>query len=159
MVDAMFARLNLLMGEEDFERLSHEHRIPPVLEASRVPTGPSHVLRGAERPPFSSTLGNIPNDALEPVGSESDDDWSRPLPKSTKSRKEKANQLHFADFVEPDPEGRLLGQLASSGQSFCPILAVSKYPYRYLYSSSATVDLVSQSFFAAGKFWARKWTM
>lgn len=158
MVGAKLARLKLLMGEEEFERLSRERF--PVPEAPKLPVDQSPVIRTLGCQHLSSTHENLPNIASEPVLSASEDDWSRPLPISTKSRKEKTmNQLHFADVAEPDPEGRLLGQLASFGQTFCPILAVSKYPYRYLYTSSATADLVSQNFFAAGKFWARKWTM
>lgn len=47
------------------------------------------------------------------------------------------------------------GQLASLEETFCPIQAVSKYPYRYVGKQFS--ETVAQRFFNAGKFWARTW--
>ncbi|KAH0537140.1 hypothetical protein FGG08_006044 [Glutinoglossum americanum] len=49
-----------------------------------------------------------------------------------------------------------LGQLASPGLSFCPVQAVSKYPYKYIHNK-ALQDVVASSFFAGGKFFERSW--
>lgn len=157
MAEAKLARLKLLMGDKEFQQLSYEHRIPPV---SEPPVILPPAIQTGELQLLSSTPECLPNNDSGPFRLTSEDVWSRSLPESAKRREDKTtNQLHFADTVEPDPEGRSLGQLAGLGQSFCPILAVSKYPYRYLYPSSTTADEVSQSFFATGKFWTRKWTM
>ncbi|KAI9872634.1 MAG: hypothetical protein M1830_001392, partial [Pleopsidium flavum] len=47
------------------------------------------------------------------------------------------------------------GQLTSLEETFCPIQAVSKYPYRYVGKDLSAS--VAQGFFDAGKFWARTW--
>ena len=50
-----------------------------------------------------------------------------------------------------------VGQLASFGDRFCPYAAVTKYPYRHLYGDSSA--LVSDEYFAHGKFRDYGWTM
>ncbi|KAI9839010.1 MAG: hypothetical protein M1837_002297 [Sclerophora amabilis] len=50
---------------------------------------------------------------------------------------------------------RQRGQLTSPGQSFCPILAVAKYPYRHINKEGQ--DEVAQAFFVEGRFWERDW--
>ena len=50
-----------------------------------------------------------------------------------------------------------VGQLASSKDRFCPYAAVTKWPYRHLLGASSTV--VSDEYFAHGKFRAYGWTM
>ena len=56
-----------------------------------------------------------------------------------------------------------IGDMADVNVSFCPIMAVSKYPYRFMPSggpaNKVLVDLVSHTLFAGGKFWQRQWTV
>lgn len=53
--------------------------------------------------------------------------------------------------------GLQLGELALPGEKFCPVLAVSRYPYRHV--SKELSEIVASSFFNAGKFWERTWDM
>lgn len=49
------------------------------------------------------------------------------------------------------------GQLAPSDQVFCPVHAVSKFPYRFLPQDVS--EEVADKFFNAGKFWMRVWEL
>ena len=49
------------------------------------------------------------------------------------------------------------GQLSSSKDLFCPIVAVSKFPYKYLPRSES--ERVADRFFNAGRFWSRRWDL
>jgi hypothetical protein len=51
-----------------------------------------------------------------------------------------------------------LGQRAPPELSFCPVQAVSKYPYKHIHDK-AVQDAVANSFFAGGKFFERSWNM
>ncbi len=51
-----------------------------------------------------------------------------------------------------------VGQLASSRDRFCPIGAVTKWPYRHLHNKEES-EKVSIKFFADGQFRSRGWTM
>ena len=53
--------------------------------------------------------------------------------------------------------GLQLGELAPSGEKFCPILAVSRFPYRHVGKDLS--EIVASSYFNAGKFWERTWDM
>ncbi|KAF2006223.1 hypothetical protein P154DRAFT_422772 [Amniculicola lignicola CBS 123094] len=55
------------------------------------------------------------------------------------------------------PSGLGRGELAPSRLSFTPIVALSKYPYRFC-NKSISQDIAS-AFFDAGKFWAREWDL
>lgn len=43
------------------------------------------------------------------------------------------------------------------GMQFVPILAVSKFPYKYM--SARNGETVSKQFFAGGRFWERSWDL
>lgn len=49
------------------------------------------------------------------------------------------------------------GDLANLSIPFCPIMAISKYPYRFV--SKHESENVAQAFFTEGKFWERLWDM
>ncbi|KAF2091777.1 hypothetical protein K490DRAFT_33126 [Saccharata proteae CBS 121410] len=54
--------------------------------------------------------------------------------------------------------GLELGQQAAyNGQEFCPILAVSKFPYKFVKRSHS--DRVAKLFFDTGKFWKNEWEL
>ena len=67
--------------------------------------------------------------------------------------------LLMMSAINRDPQSRALGQLAEPNAKFCPIMAVSKYPYRYMDTYTATSAKVSEGFFAGGKFFERQWTV
>jgi hypothetical protein len=49
------------------------------------------------------------------------------------------------------------GDLASFSKGFCPIVSVSKFPYKFV-PASVKQDVASQ-FFDGGKFWMREWDL
>jgi hypothetical protein len=49
------------------------------------------------------------------------------------------------------------GDLAPFGKGFCPIVSVSKFPYKFV-PASVKQDVASQ-FFDGGKFWMREWDL
>ena len=51
-----------------------------------------------------------------------------------------------------------VGQLAGPRDRFCPVGAVTKWPYRHLYDKEES-EKVSMKYFAAGQFRSRGWTM
>ena len=51
-----------------------------------------------------------------------------------------------------------VGQLAGPRDRFCPVGAVTKWPYRHLYDKEES-EKVSIKYFAAGQFRSRGWTM
>jgi len=51
-----------------------------------------------------------------------------------------------------------IGSLAPHGQPLSPILAVSKYPYKFV-SDKELSERIAQEFFVDGKFWRREWEM
>ena len=51
-----------------------------------------------------------------------------------------------------------VGQLAGPRERFCPVAAVTKWPYRHLYDKEES-EKVSIKYFAAGQFRSRGWTM
>ncbi|KAL9600572.1 MAG: hypothetical protein Q9219_003118 [cf. Caloplaca sp. 3 TL-2023] len=50
-----------------------------------------------------------------------------------------------------------IGQEAHKGSKFCPLAAVSKWPYRFFQHEDS--EIISKAFFAAGKFRMRGWTL
>ncbi|MCJ1464932.1 hypothetical protein MMC07_003547 [Pseudocyphellaria aurata] len=50
-----------------------------------------------------------------------------------------------------------VGQLAAKDQLFCPLQAVTKFPYKFVRGPDS--DRVSKAYFAEGKFRARGWTV
>lgn len=49
------------------------------------------------------------------------------------------------------------GDVGSSGHSYCPIISVSKFPYKYISGSDS--QRVAERFFDQGKFWQRGWEL
>jgi hypothetical protein len=49
------------------------------------------------------------------------------------------------------------GQVTTYGESFCPILAIAKYPHKYL--PKADSQAVASAFFDNGQFWRREWDL
>lgn len=62
-----------------------------------------------------------------------------------------------ASSLSLPPSSLQKGQLAQATQSFTPILALSKFPYKFCNQSNSQ-DIAS-AFFDRGKFWAREWDL
>ncbi len=97
---------------------------------------------------------------LEPIIPESDDERSAPRRQRKKSKPvlptTSSKIASLASATMSNPKMRL-GELAAREYEFCPLQAVTKYPYRYL--NKADSEAVSNLFFAAGRFQARGWSL
>ena len=69
------------------------------------------------------------------------------------------SENHQPSPIDKSLDGRTVGELASLDMTFCPVAAVSKYPYKYMRASPTVSEVVSRNYFAAGIFWMRTWTM
>jgi len=96
-------------------------------------------------------------------GASGSSDWDyavrRLAPESQKKKKRVRKSRRLADMVDQDEMKRSLGDLSPAGMGFVPLLALAKYPYKFLSATPTVVDRVSKGFFAAEKFWSRKWTV
>ena len=98
---------------------------------------------------------------LEENNSFSDDNYT--VGENVKKAQKERNYIpqalpDLAKVVDADEENRSVGQLAQAGIGFCPVLVAAKYPYKFLKESAKIIEQVS-SYFAAEKFWDRRWTM
>ena len=98
--------------------------------------------------------------------SDSDDMIGPPAPKEKKGRQKENVKLGptrataSTSMQLPSNDNmthHILGRLASKHQMFCPLNAVSKYPYKYM--KKADSEAVSQAYFVNGRFRARGWTL
>lgn len=95
-----------------------------------------------------------------PFHTSSDEDSIVYRPKQQRREmKETSKPVKHENVVIKDPENRPVGEEAPPNSNFCPILAVSKYPYRFMTATTAIVDEVSRKFFAGNEFWNRTWTL
>lgn len=93
-------------------------------------------------------------------GASGSSDGEYAVRRSTQKKKKKTKRSRpLADVVDQDEQKRSLGDKSPPGIGFVPILALAKYPYKFLSASPSIVDSVSKGFFAAEKFWGRKWTV
>ncbi|MCJ1256446.1 hypothetical protein MMC24_004267 [Lignoscripta atroalba] len=69
------------------------------------------------------------------------------------------SENHQPSPIDKSLDGRTVGELASLDMTFCPVAAVSKYPYKYMRASPTVSEVVSRNYFAAGIFWMRTWTI
>ena len=65
----------------------------------------------------------------------------------------------LAAFTDQDEEKPIIGDLGPLQIGYCPILAVTKFPYKFMRGSAALVEKVSRKYFVSSKIWDRKWTM
>ena len=109
---------------------------------------------------MESSLARQENVDLEPVIPESDDEFDYRRQRKKKSKPAipttppRIPSLAFAIMSNPTMR---LGELAAREYEYCPLQAVTKYPYRYLNKGDS--DAVSTAFFAAGQFRARGWSL
>jgi len=62
--------------------------------------------------------------------------------------------------LDPLKTDNRLGEVSPLGLRFCPILALAKFPYRYLPKSAwSSQQLIASKFFDEGKFWQREWNL
>ena len=95
------------------------------------------------------------------ASSSSDDDYAarKTVALSKKKQQKARNVPALADFTDQDEENRTTGDKGPLQIGYCPILAVAKFPYKFMKGSAVLVEKVSWRYFASSKIWDRKWTM
>ena len=151
------SRLELLMDDEDDREWFHnekakaEERSQHAALVPSTPLEPKHIS-------FKST--DFSDDYYHSMLSGSDSERNKSFSKKSSRHREGAQKpALLSTMAEPDPKGRVIGQLSDPGEIFCPILAVSRLPYKFINANQTTRDIISQQFFASGKFWDRRWTV
>ena len=86
---------------------------------------------------------------IEPVGSDEED---------TSQNSKKANQAGMKprQTTRLGPQMRFM-EVTKSGEGFCLILPIAKYPYKYV--PKAHSQAVASAFFDNGQFWSREWDL
>ena len=76
----------------------------------------------------------------------------------------KSNPVYISDKVKKEQRQESTITEINPGQdavnpsgSFCPLIAVSRYPYRFIHGELS--QRVSSKFFDQGKFWKRSWDL
>lgn len=157
MAQAKIERLKLLLGK-DFPQ-----PLPKPVEAKPAPIVPPPVAvtGSAAQKSQSSVIAALSEDSEPDTSTQPSVD-----PPQKKSKEKKPNTPPLAHrplrpFSERtvlfDIKGPNIGRLADIGTSFCPIVAISKYPYKFV-PYQLSVD-IAHGFFDDGKFWYRPWDM
>lgn len=124
-----------------------------VPSAKSLPEDPAEESASLERSSTTREYG---------VSESSDDDYAVRRPPSVSSAKlRKARKARpSTDLLDQENQDRMIGDLGPLGAGYCPILAVAKYPYRFMKGSSTMLtEKVASRFFTSAKIWNRKWTM
>ena len=161
--------LRILLGEAEFSRVQEEGALEAKtaeMKAAESVSMKHDITLPKEIPPVLTSKAFTSQwpiwDEPKNAYSSSDDSYAAraPAPVSS-SKKSKGKKKESTNTMpDPDPANREIGNPSPIDMTFCPILAVSKFPYKFMSSSSAFVsDEVSRQFFAAEMFWRRKWTM
>ena len=161
MARSKLANLKLLMEDEEFDLTPTKHPVPDHHSCvdEQVHSSGSTRITGSQEctfPAYKATQSKVTEHATSTA---EDKRRSPELKKPGTMVGNSFRSPQILDSVARDPEKRLLAQVAPSTLTFSPILAVSKYPYRYMKSPSTESEEVSRRFFAGGIFWRRHWTM
>lgn len=144
----------------ELEMPTDEWDFTPKADAPAAP-----MIEQENRP---ARLAALPPGLESDTGSEADCHIEMtPIPEAEASAACKYGEHHKnCNFNEPlsasseeeaSAAGLTRGHLSPAGQSFCPILAVSKFPYRYIPKKDS--ESVAAKFFNVGQFWLRKWDL
>ena len=162
LIEGQLPKLPVASGE------NQQETSPKLPSIALVDSIASHTNSTAPKS-YTSSHG----EDIEPVGCSSHDEKVLGAGSTTTSGKRKVEKRGRQSSViigEPissirpvenidstlDP-GLRRGELAPLGEKFCPILAVSRYPYRHLGKDLS--EIVADCYFNAGKFWERSWDM
>lgn len=149
MASKKLERLRLLLGDDLFFALP---------ENQEVPQASSEEAASKTDAPASPQVAVT---TIKASYSSSDDSYAARSQPTTVAKKQVKLRKEFSleDVDVEDREGLMVGDRASEGMAFCPIMAVSKFPYRFMGKVNRVTEEVSKMFFAGNKFWERKWTM
>jgi hypothetical protein len=128
----------------------------------------------------SDSTGGVALDSLQTPGDQSAADAVQPdntpsapqpnpdrryvwLPDAESSYNPTASPVPLANTATLPPSTPLLcpdlnrGDLGSATKHYCPIVALSRYPYRWC--DKADSQDIASAFFDQGKFWEREWDL
>ena len=155
MADTKIQRLRLLMEDEPVGSPESQELSTKVLH---VPTLTLKDDTTKEIPPSTPDWGTYPAKASPKKKS-----FPRPRKNRDTSMKEDTQTnpspvLPTSSSTSvPSVNGLNFGHMSSPNQTFCPVSAVSKFPYKYMRKNDS--EQVSQEYFAGGRFWARTWNL
>ncbi|MCJ1417033.1 hypothetical protein MMC32_003372 [Xylographa parallela] len=153
-------RLRFLMQAENITEAPSQN-VPETVPNTSWDVSPEIIwetpLQDEEHPPqISATWG----DGGGGTSSSEDDYAVRKTVEIPKKKQQKARTLlTLADSKDQDQENRITGDMGPLQIWYCPILAVAKFPYKFMKGSAALVEKVSWRYFASSKIWDRKWTI
>ena len=175
MADQKLNRLKLLMKDREFDWPSQEQLEANRREKSRTESSIPSISSSQANKEVESTSYSLKPEASNPVAHplpiSSVTTSSESKPQSTMPKKRQSPQkgrqpldkVAMGTSGKSVATGRQLGDMAEVNVSFCPIMAVSKYPYRFMSSQGPAnkmlADQVSKELFAGGKFWQRQWSV
>ena len=162
--------LRVLMGEDEFTKVQGEGvqamRLNNVSSAELTSagrdSGTHQNMVTASSSKFFTSQWPVWDEPAAHNGSSSDDSYQAraPVPETRRKAAKGRNKTSPGNVSEHDTAHGEVGELPPLEMTFCPILAVSKFPYKFMSTSSAFMsEEVSRHFFAADKFWMRQWTM
>ena len=153
---AKIERLKQLLGDDYPEPLAplDTHATNQAKTTSQVPS--TGVSEGDKIPSFSDSEGE--SDEVVPT-----------MPSTSKGKQNSARRNKFNGSshqqtlpwrAKPhlqlfNPHHKDIGRLAPVNQAFCPVIAVSKYPYKFV--SQDISEPIAERFFNDSKFWYRPW--
>ncbi|PGH11314.1 hypothetical protein AJ79_04930 [Helicocarpus griseus UAMH5409] len=158
-------RLKLLFGGGDEELLKTNSGLQYPIEA-KSPSADGQ--RDVKIPSIGVPQANPANTSIKPALQElssSEDGFDEYLASFSQARKAKMKKKksNMGGKSMPLSNGVDLSISTFSHHcdnkvaSFCPIIAVSRFPYKYVRSSEK--DRIAKGFFDAGKFWDRCWDL
>ena len=162
--------LRALMGEDEFTKVQEEGvQAMKLTKVSSIEPISADRDSGTHQKGVTASSSKVFTSQWpvwdEPTArndSSSDDSYQAraPVPETRRKAVKGRNKTSPGKIPELDTANREVGELPPLEMTFCPILAVSKFPYKFMSTSSAFIsEDVSRHFFAADKFWMRKWTM
>lgn len=158
MAQAKIERLKKLLGE-DFPQPRPKPdpvRTPRDIRSAESPTNENldkHRVPGAD--PVERTTRSIPlREPPQTKNTISKISSSKPPPPRSGHRPLRPFSQRTVLFSTRDPN---IGKLAEIGTAFCPIVAVSKYPYKFV--PQYLSEQIAKGFFDEEKFWYRPWDM
>jgi hypothetical protein len=155
-MDGMVEKLRALMGDEQFVAQTQDGALRKA-EAQRKQEEAASLKAEQEHAAMLKSEEEAKTAATQSVTIQVGEDNPHGNPVVTV---EHASMDEILDMVRRKrPNERPVGELAPRNAEFCPILAVSRYPYKYMDPKSAISDKVSKAYFANEKFWKREWSL
>lgn len=169
----MQARLKILFDGEDEELLKTNTDLQSVLEIGTLSMKEQNNFNTPDAHPPETSQESASKKVVAVELSSSEDGFDEYLSAfSEVARKNKRKKKICSKNDDNKSQGRASLDLSTSmashdafgatlcgngGRLFCPISAVSRFPYKYIRGNAG--EQIAQRFFNEGKFWNRSWDM